>query len=219
MWEALLDWLAPRASLCGILGTWITIEESRALRGGEPIVHTGTVLRRGGVRALDRVVAAGNYRNPLLREALHRFKYGGSRAYDDLLVKMLCEAWGRGGATGTGDAAVCPVPLHWLRRMRRGFNQAILLAQGVAQERSLPLRELLTRSRATGSQVGRTVRERRRAMRGAFHVTARDVPATVILVDDVLTTGATLDACAAALKECGASRVEGLVVATAFRRA
>jgi predicted amidophosphoribosyltransferase len=108
---------------------------------------------------------------------------------------------------------LCPVPLHWLRRFGRGFNQAECLARVVAAERGLPVRGLLMRIRWTGSQVQRCRSERLTAVRGAFRCRIPDPPAHLVLIDDLSTTGATLDACARALKEAGARYVEGWVIA------
>jgi ComF family protein len=119
------------------------------------------------------------------------------------------------------------VPLHWRRRLRRGYNQAEVLARVVSREMSLPLaRGLLGRPRAGGRQLGRGRRERLRAMDGLFHARRTRsfrLPGrgpgpslhgrTVLLVDDVMTTGATLEACAAALRAAGAAAVAGFVVA------
>lgn len=124
---------------------------------------------------------------------------------------------------------VAPVPLHWSRRLRRGFNQAELLAHGVARALDLPFEpRLLRRPRAGRRQLGLGRRDRRTALQGAFRAARplRIGPGfrigatslqgrTVLLVDDVTTTGATLESCAAALCDAGAAAVIGLVVARA----
>jgi ComF family protein len=125
---------------------------------------------------------------------------------------------------------VVPVPLHWRRRLRRGFNQSHLLAQTVAGELALPLSSgLLRRVRAGRAQIGLGRQARRLALADTFR--AGDAPAwrrgaphragiagrTILLVDDVTTTGATLEACGAALRRAGASAVVGLVIARTGR--
>lgn len=108
--------------------------------------------------------------------------------------------------------AVAPVPLHGARRRRRGFDQALLLAGTVADELDVPLRGgLLRRVRPTGAQTSLGMDRRRRNMAGAFEV--RTAPPSVLLVDDVATTGATLGAAARALLDAGAERVYALAVA------
>jgi len=127
---------------------------------------------------------------------------------------------------------IAPVPLHRMRLWRRRFNQSALLARAIARNtgrdganvvsHTPQLRlNLLTRDRATPSQGGLNAAERRRNVRGAFSVNARHRQAVsgarILLVDDVFTTGATLDACAAALLDCGAAAVDALVLARVDR--
>ena len=117
-----------------------------------------------------------------------------------------------------------PVPLHYQRLATRGYNQAAWLAQGVARQTgTLALVDALSRKRNTPSQGGLTARQRRRNVAGGFEVRksrqARIKGSTVTLVDDVLTTGATLAACTKALKKAGAARVNVLVLARVVRDA
>ena len=154
--------------------------------------------------------AAGPYEGRL-RAILHAFKYDGHRS----LARPLAELMRRAGADvlAQADLAV-PVPLHWRRRWRRGFNQAADLAAHLG----LPVAEVLRRTRATPSQVGLSRPARARSVRGAIapvrgHSVVRG--RSVVLIDDVLTTGATIEACAAVLRAAGAGRVRALTVAQA----
>ncbi|MGH9750070.1 MAG: ComF family protein, partial [Candidatus Polarisedimenticolia bacterium] len=110
---------------------------------------------------------------------------------------------------------VVPVPLHFWRRYRRGFNQSQILAQALARHLGLPVApRLLARPRAGRRQVGLGRAERLRALAGCFVAPAGKTRGLrVLLVDDVMTTGATLQACAAALRRAGAASVLGCVVA------
>ena len=124
------------------------------------------------------------------------------------------------GRAGTpvleGADFVVPVPLHPLRRFVRGFNQASELAQGLG----LPVRHALRRTRNTGSQADLPAGRRHANVRGAFRVAWR-APirgACIVLVDDVSTTGATLEACARTLMDCGAREVRALTAARAVSR-
>jgi ComF family protein len=120
---------------------------------------------------------------------------------------------------------VVPVPLHASRRRERGFNQAELLAEGLVRRlrkearfhRLRLMRGSLQRIRATVPQVGLSVAARRDNVNGVFSVARPEVvrKRTVVVVDDVMTTGMTLSACAAALKRAGASRVMALSLARA----
>ncbi len=119
-----------------------------------------------------------------------------------------------------GIDVVTWVPLTARRKAERGFDQAKVLAVEMGRQAGIPVRSLLRRVRSTGPQAKRDAAERRAAMRGAFVVRERvQMPATVLLVDDVLTTGATAAACAEALLEAGASQVMLVVAARALLRA
>jgi ComF family protein len=113
------------------------------------------------------------------------------------------------------------MPLHWRRRWQRGFNQSELLAREIARRWNVPLCRLVRRQRATSPQAGLTSAERRKNVLGAFAVknTARLNGMRLLLVDDVLTTGATASACARALKRAGAAHVTFLALARRDRRA
>jgi ComF family protein len=112
------------------------------------------------------------------------------------------------------------VPLTWARQRERGFNQAQAIAESLARFCNIPVEEALVRRRETLSQAGLTAEERRRNVQGAFGITdASSIRGiSVLLVDDILTTGATADACAAALKRVGATAVFVLTVARADLR-
>jgi ComF family protein len=112
------------------------------------------------------------------------------------------------------------VPLHWRRRLQRGFNQSALLAGAVARRYGIPVRSALRRTRATPTQAGLTHAGRRSNVAGAFRVARPETVAgrRVLLVDDVMTTGATASACAAALKRAGARYVALLTLARVDRR-
>jgi ComF family protein len=162
--------------------------------------------------AFGRVHAALPY-DPPVRGLVHHAKYRGDRAAAGVLGALVMERlWGAlGQAT---PAAVVPIPLGRRRRRARGYNQAALLAQALAHQADAPLSEECGRLRDTAPQVGRRGEDRRANLRGAF--AWRGPPlrgATVWLVDDVVTTGATLAAVATALQQAGAARIEGVAAA------
>lgn len=153
------------------------------------------------------------------------FKHG-----DRTDIAKACGGWmARAGADLLGEAdLVAPVPLHWRRLLVRRYNQAQLLARIVvrtaAPGHNLQLApDLLRRHRWTGSQAGLKAKERRRNVREAFDIHPKWQPQvagrTVLLVDDVLTTGATVEACARALERAGAERVDVLTLARVIRPA
>lgn len=155
-----------------------------------------------------------------LRAIVHAFKYSGCRALASDLARLMRQA----GADALADAdAVVPVPLHPWRALRRGFNQADDLACALG----LPVWRVLGRARHGPPLAGQPRASRRRSVDGAFHLTwwtrhgparARLPGATVVIIDDVMTTGATLDACASVLIDAGVSRVRALTVARAVAR-
>lgn len=155
------------------------------------------------------------------RQAILELKHAGRR---DGLATMTNWMSLAGDDILTNTDWLIPVPLHYQRLAKRGFNQAAWLAQGVArQSGTLALVDGLSRTRATPSQGGLTGRQRRKNVAGAFEVRKSRAPrirgATVTLVDDVLTTGSTLAACTKALKKAGAASVNVLVLARVVRDA
>ncbi len=147
------------------------------------------------------------------RELVHSLKYRGTTALAAPMASLLAEAARRHGLAAD---LVAPVPLSGLRRRTRGFNQAEALARALGRELRLPVRpRALERRRHTPPQArSADAEERRRNVAGAFVCRERGVAdRRVLLVDDVTTTGATLDACASALKEAGARSVWALAFA------
>ena len=159
--------------------------------------------------------ALGFYAGPL-RDCVVALKYGGRHRAADRLASRLREV-GRCRAILRRTDVLVPVPLHRNRERRRGFNQAELLARALGRSSGVPVCRGLARTRDTRSQTDLSARDRRRNVQDAFAVTA-GAPferAAVTLVDDVLTTGATLRECAATLLARGAREVRAITVARA----
>ena len=150
----------------------------------------------------------------LLRRAIHTLKYGGEQRLARPLGRALADRWQR---AGRGGGVLVPVPIHAGRRRERGYDQAELLARAMAPELDLPVTLALERRRSTARQFALDRSERRANVEGAFAVTAAAAPAIadrwIVLVDDVVTTGATLGACATALRAGGALAVSAIAVA------
>lgn len=164
--------------------------------------------------AFDRARAAVLF-GPVSRDLVHHLKYGDRLDLARPMARLMRQA-----ATGLMAEAevIVPVPLHALRLWRRRFNQAALLARHLSVVSGVPAAmEGLRRTRATISQVNLTRAERRANVAGAFRVpkAAEGLVSgrRVLLVDDVFTTGATLDACARALRRAGAAHVDALTFA------
>lgn len=109
---------------------------------------------------------------------------------------------------------IAPIPLHWFKRLRRGYNQSSLLAQVVADNTGIALRTVLKRIRHTMSQTRLIDTVRQDNVAGAFTITENNIEnKCVLLIDDVLTTGATMNECARVLKQAGAAAVYSCVAA------
>lgn len=148
-----------------------------------------------------------------VRAAVHGLKYNGVRGLADMLSERLWQALQH--AHWQVDTVV-PVPMHANRMTLRGYNQAALLAQALADRAALPYRpDVLQREQDTRSQVGLGRAERLTNVQGAFKAVVPLPEQTVLLVDDVFTTGATLVGCAHTLLEAGVRAVYGLTVSTA----
>jgi len=153
-------------------------------------------------------------------------KFAGEERLGERLGELLAPTWDSLPQTGELDTPlIVPVPLHPSRRRERGFNQSELLAAGLvralARQRGGAAPQIakacLRRKRVTPPQTGLSVAARRENPRGAFEVVKPDAVQgrMIVLVDDVMTTGATLSACARALKRAGAVQVMGLTLARA----
>ncbi|MEQ1849433.1 MAG: hypothetical protein ABL890_02485 [Candidatus Peribacteraceae bacterium] len=180
----------------------------------ELVEHCPDALRIRGLTSLDGLIAAGRYDNTKnMKTLLRRFKFGRASLLSRPLGKVLADAINTSTLPRTNDVVLVPVPLFWARECDRGFNQSALLANVVSEVTRIPYMELLRRTRHTGRQALRTRRERLHALDGAFACTVQHVPRTIILIDDLSTTGATLEECALTLKRHGAKIVLGAVVA------
>ena len=190
-----------------MLPSWRVLDPPRAMC---------PACRRRPPGAVEAARSAGEY-DGALRQIIHAFKYEARRSLAPPLGELLREA---GGDLLREASCVVPVPLHPWRRLHRGFNQAADLAAALP----IPVVHALWRRRMTAPQTGLPAGARRRNVRGAFCLSPllrRRVMQTmiadriVVLVDDVRTTGATLDACAHVLRNAGAKEVRALTVARA----
>ncbi len=219
---------APTCGGCGWPGSWwcsacarsvqaLRVQGPRCLRCDLPL---GAEIARCRDCAewpveLRAVRSLYVYEGPI-KTALHRVKYRGERRRGEALARELADR----ASVLLGDwcnelACVVPVPLHSDRLRARGFNQSAVLAAAVARALDLPLGDDLERHRPTGAQVGRSREERWRNVAGAFRWRGHVLRGTVLLVDDVVTTGATIASATTALVRGGAENVVVLALARA----
>ncbi|MSV36030.1 MAG: ComF family protein [Bryobacterales bacterium] len=182
-----------------------------------PLDESGRcTLCRLGLTGFDAVYTYGSYEGSL-RKLIHLFKFEKIHTLAVPLGKFLARALPREERFD----AIVPMPLYWMRRWERGFNQSELLAREIGRGWNVPVKRAVRRVKATDAQAGLTNAKRRANVSGAFAArkNANLKGARVLLVDDVMTTGATAAACARALKHAGAAHVALLAVARTDRRA
>jgi ComF family protein len=206
--------LPPRCAGCGIEGEALCracrrqldarLEEPPGQPIGVPVAHPPS---------LAQVEWCAPY-GGAVRAALHALKYGGERRLAAPLGEALARRWTRAAA---GGDIVVGVPVHADRLLERGYDQAVLIAEAAAPLLRLPSSRLVERHRATARQFDLDRDHRARNVAGAFRLregARRFVEGRwIVLVDDVMTTGATLEACARALLDGGAMAVSAISVA------
>nr|WP_245414506.1 ComF family protein [Aestuariivirga litoralis] len=232
LWRGVLDFVTPSLCLsCGVAvgepaslcvacwGKLRLIEEPVCDALGTPFAYDQgegalSAAALADPPAWDRSRAAALFDDEAAR-LVHALKYRDRPEAGLLMARMMARA---GRRLISGADVILPVPLHRWRLWRRRFNQSAFLAQQISLAGGTPWRhDVLMRARATRAQVGLDEEARRRNVRNAFAVRPDRLAAvagkSVLLVDDVRTTGATAEACALALKKAGAARVSLLTFA------
>jgi ComF family protein len=177
--------------------------------------HGRCALCRLGLTGFDTAYTFGSYEDTL-RELIHLFKYEKVQPLKKPLGALIAQAVPRDRQFDV----IVPMPLHWKRRWIRGFNQSQLLAGEISRRLGVPVIRAVRRVKETSPQAGLTNAKRRLNMRGAFAIRQGTnlKNLRVLLIDDVLTTGATASACAKVLKRAGASHVAVAAIARTDRR-
>ena len=190
---------------------------------GIPFIGAGNDHRCGACLThppgYDSARAPFLYEGPL-RDLIHSFKYSQRTHLRYPLALLTLEGLGARFFSGCSSHLLVPVPLHRSRLRQRGFNQAVLLGRVLSKRLSVPMvPDALVRVRPTEPQISLSAAERRGNVKGAFAVKRRDDIAgkRILLLDDVMTTGSTLDECARELKKAGACEVMALTIARTAR--
>ncbi|MDP9269437.1 MAG: ComF family protein [Chloroflexota bacterium] len=212
---ALIDVLLPPSCAgCGRYGSLLCDACRASFRSASPAAVTFVQADPSVVigDALTLAIAAFRYEGAL-RRTLQRLKYGGGARLAGPLATAAAPALRR-LMEMSGPLPLVPVPVHMVRQRERGYNQAALLARSLGVSTHRPVVDVLRRARATTKQHRLDRAGRLRNLRDAFLVVpgARPPP-ELILVDDILTTSATLEACASVLLAAGTSTVYGFAIA------
>ena len=213
-----LEQPVERGACLGCLGEAVKgLAGGQCERCGYPL---GDVAERSACRfcqegafLFDRARAAGTY-DRVLRQLIHHYKFEKQSRLHIPLAVLLAEVY-RAHFAGLGIQAVTHVPLHPRGLRARGFDQAALLARRTARAAGLPHRRLLRKARATAVQSSLPMEGREANVRNAYEARPRAVRglSSVLLVDDIFTTGATLNACCRTLTEAGVERIYALTLA------
>lgn len=211
---SLLDLVLPPAcAACGRAGAIVCggcIGSAREPDAGAFVVADAAVVVGD---ALTLAVGALTFEGAV-RRALGRLKYAGARRVAEPLAVATGPAFARLIAVSGRRAVVVPVPVHPARQRERGYNQAHLLAAALARGHGLAIAQVLERRQATERQHRLDRAARLRNLRDAISVRPGvEVPRVAVLVDDILTTSATLEACASVLLGAGAGSVYGFAIA------
>jgi competence protein ComFC len=212
----------PKCAICGTGGVFLCgdCEDSMPPANGPRCDRCWSPLTKSGVcseaayhaATLDRLRSVFRYEADA-RHLVHKLKYGGQSSLAPDLARLMADAMQRHGLE---PDALVPVPLTSQRRRIRGYNQAGLIAREISKFTNVPVREALQRKGHSNTQASsQSAEQRRQNVSGVFSlVKGADVAgASLLLIDDVATTGATLGACAAILKAADAAEVAALTLA------
>lgn len=180
-------------------------------------LHGRTCYRCQIANSLTGIISIGRYQNILLRNAVHALKFSGVKEIAESLGDMLTKRISQTLSDSLLEFTLVPLPLHSIRKRERGFNQAELLAQKTAAKLSVPCQEILIRTRATKPQAKinhkkENLRKENVAKAFAINPTHTHIPEKIIIIDDVATSGATLEEAAKTLRNAGAKEIWGAVI-------
>lgn len=204
----LIDWFFPPVCVhCGREGAWLCGAAMTELQ------TQAVLLDPVAVPGLDRVIVRGSYDCPTLSQLIQKLKYQYWTGLQAVIGTVLEPVVGE--LLVDRATMIVPVPLHRRRRRERGFNQSLLIGRGLSSLVQIPVAEVLCRNRYTTPQAGLPERQRLTNIIGAFdqHSRVAKAPQSVILVDDVITTGSTMAECAGVLRQHGVKTIMAVALA------
>jgi ComF family protein len=216
-----LDLIFPKICLsCGVSGFSLCprCQNKIKILKTDTCIYCGKISPRGKIcqncrrkSSLTGVIFVAKY-SGIIKKTIHQFKYDGNTELLQPLGKILIKKFS--GIKIPGQITITSVPLHHTRKNTRGFNQSELLGKYLAKEVGVRYEELLKRVKPTESQIKFHRYERIDNLKGAFRAKAKNLCGKkIILIDDVCTSGATLETCAKELRRAGAREIWGLVLA------
>ena len=207
MFSHIINWLFPPQCVhCGREGAWLCRSAQKDLEASPILMNPITIP------GVDRVMCRADYDLPIIADIIQGLKYhyltAQAEIFPDLLRPLIDQLDVPQGTV------IVPIPLHRSRQMSRGFNQSELIAKALSKVTGFPVKNILQRHRATKAQATLKAKERLMNVVDAFQVRANvKTPTSVILVDDVITTGSTIRECAEVLREVGVQKITAVAFA------
>lgn len=202
-WQWLCEAIFPeRCIICKREGAWFCERHDK---------FPEAPADKSQVKNLDKIWAATAYYDPTVKKSVEFFKFRGFASLAEKFGEIIIE---RVPEEEFNNVLIIPIPLHWSRQWWRGFNQAEKIASAIVKRNKKSKLSLdLKRIRRTKQQARLSKKERHQNLKNAFLWQGKNIPDKVILVDDVVASGGTLDAAAAILREAGVKEITGVVFA------
>lgn len=198
----------PLCIHCQREGDWLCADARIIVANISPLVDPITIT------GVDRILCGGDYDLPIVNQTIHRMKYDYWTAPAFAIVPVMLAPLQSLLMQTSRPSVIVPTPLHWRRRYARGFNQSEFIAAALSNSTSRPIQRLLRRRRFTTPQAQLKAAARATNVADAFEVQrVAKMPDSVILVDDVITTGSTIRECASVLRKNGVQHITAVALA------
>lgn len=227
--QDITDFLMPRR--CLVCGERLSMQENSLctvcrmhlpLTEYHRLEHSPLEKRFWGLFPVERATAMFHHDGERTRHIIYNIKYWGNPKAGTYLAAMYAKELKENSPFFEGIDAIIPIPLHWRRQLKRHYNQSHFIAQGISQETGIPVwKQVVKRAKNNPSQVHKKGLERKENVKGIFRLLQpeRIAGKHILLVDDVVTTGATLTSCAQELAKAPNVRISILTLAVAAQTA